>query len=232
MDFGDLMAMGKESLDQWLDAYGRAWITRNPDAAASLYAEDATYQVTPFDEPLCGRAAIHEYWKGIARTQERIKFDFEILAVTSEYGIARWWASFIIVPQGLETKLDGIFLISFDSSGLCRSLREWWQKRQCQRETISPPSATPPTSRDLASSFPAPMLLPQPAALPPVARPAHRMGHNGPQSAAALFPALPATYSPTSLAFGDAYWTGSIPSCRGRQRVFGRAPTIRVPPKT
>ena len=129
------MGMDRQLLHQWLDAYGRAWTNRNPDAAASLYAEDATYQVTPFDEPLRGRAAILEYWKGVARTQERIKFDFEILAVTPKYGIARWWASFVIVPQGLDTKLDGIFVISFDASGLCLSLREWWQKLQAPVRT-------------------------------------------------------------------------------------------------
>lgn len=89
-----------------------------------------TYQVTPFDEPLRGRAAIHEYWTGVAQTEENIQFDYEILAVTAEHGIARWRASFVRVPPGLPTKLDGIFVITLDSGGLCQSLREWWQKRQ------------------------------------------------------------------------------------------------------
>jgi hypothetical protein len=50
--------------------------------------------------------------------------------VTEEFGIARWWASFVIVPQQLRTELDGVFLIAFDAHGLCRSLREWWHKQQ------------------------------------------------------------------------------------------------------
>jgi hypothetical protein len=41
-------------------------------------------------------------------------------------GIARWWASFLIVPQGLQTKLDGIFVITLDDDGRCKALREWW----------------------------------------------------------------------------------------------------------
>lgn len=122
--------MDEQALHKWLAAYGRAWISRDPCAAASLYSEDATYQVTPFDEPIRGRDAIFEYWTGVAKTQERVDFEFETLAVTPECGIARWRASFVIVPQGLETRLDGIFVIAFDSSGLCHSLREWWQKRQ------------------------------------------------------------------------------------------------------
>ena len=122
--------MDREALGRWLASYGRAWMARDPEAAAALYNEDATYQVTPFDEPLRGRGAIHEYWVGVAKTEERIQFDYEILAVTEEAGIARWRASFVRVPPGLDTKLDGIFLISLDSAGRCKSLREWWHKRQ------------------------------------------------------------------------------------------------------
>jgi uncharacterized protein (TIGR02246 family) len=122
--------MDRETFHHWLASYGSAWTGRDAEAAASLYTDDATYQVTPFDEPLRGRAAIREYWAGVAQTEEQIQFDYEILAVTAEHGIARWRASFVRVPPGLSTKLDGIFLITMDSRGHCQSLREWWQKRQ------------------------------------------------------------------------------------------------------
>jgi uncharacterized protein (TIGR02246 family) len=114
----------------WLEAYGRAWNGRNPKAAANLFAEDGTYQVTPFVEPMRGRAAIFEYWSHVAETERDIEFRYEVLAVTPDAGIARWWASFVIVPQRLQTKLDGIFLITLDGDGRCRSLREWWHKDQ------------------------------------------------------------------------------------------------------
>jgi SnoaL-like protein len=122
--------MDRGTFKNWLACYGRAWTSRDPETAASLYADDATYQVTPFEEPLRGRAAIYEYWGGVAKTEEGIQFDYKILAVTAEYGIARWRASFVRVPPGLKTKLDGIFLISLDSEGRCQSLREWWHKQQ------------------------------------------------------------------------------------------------------
>jgi hypothetical protein len=122
--------MDRESFKRWLDLYGRAWVNRDPAAAAALYADDATYQVTPFSEPIRGRQAIFEYWDGVAKTEERIQFDYEIFAANGELGIAGWRASFVRVPPGLETKLDGIFLISLDSNGRCQSLREWWHKLQ------------------------------------------------------------------------------------------------------
>ena len=122
--------MDQKSLTRWLEAYGRAWMDRDAVAAAALYTDDATYQVTPFEDPLRGRAAIHAYWDGIARTQEGIQFDFDVLAVTAGYGLARWRASFVRVPPGLNTRLDGIFLIVLAPDGRCQSLREWWHKLQ------------------------------------------------------------------------------------------------------
>jgi len=114
----------------WLEAYRVAWQGRDPQAAAELFAENGTYQVTPFVEPLRGRAAILAYWREVARTEENVQFGFEVLAVTAQSGMAHWWASFVIVPQGLHTKLDGIFLISLNGAGHCASLREWWHKDQ------------------------------------------------------------------------------------------------------
>ena len=114
----------------WLDAYGQAWVNRSPEAAAALFTDDGSYRVTPFFEPLRGRKAIFEYWSEVARTEEHVKFDYEILVANADLNIARWTASFVIVPPGLQTRLDGIFLISLDEAGRCKSLQEWWHKEQ------------------------------------------------------------------------------------------------------
>jgi hypothetical protein len=114
----------------WLDAYTQAWENRNPEAATALFTDSGTYQVTPFLEPMRGRKAILEYWSEVARTEENIRFGYEILVANREFNIARWSASFVIVPPGLQTQLDGIFLISLDAEGRCKSLQEWWHKLQ------------------------------------------------------------------------------------------------------
>ena len=123
-------AMDNTSFRNWLDAYGRAWQERNPQAAEELYAEDGTYQVTPFLEPMRGRKAIRAYWDEVTATEKDIRFSCEILVTTEAFGVARWRASFERTPPGLQTKLDGIFLIELDASGKCTSLREWWHKQQ------------------------------------------------------------------------------------------------------
>ena len=82
---------------------------------------------------MLGREAILEYWSGVCKTERDIKFGFEILAVTAEIGVARWWASFMLVPSRLNTKLDGVFVITLDSGERCSSLREWWHEEQRDR---------------------------------------------------------------------------------------------------
>jgi len=124
------MSMTQEAFATWLEKYGRAWEARNAITAADLYTEDGTYQVTPFVEPIRGRAAILEYWQHVAQTEESIQFGFEILASTPDHGIAHWWATFVIVPQQFNTRLDGIFVVALDDDGKCLSLREWWHKHQ------------------------------------------------------------------------------------------------------
>jgi hypothetical protein len=124
------MGDDRGAFKSWLDAYGKAWESRDAEAAAALYTENGAHRVTPFVEPMRGRKAIFEYWSNVARTEENVKFGYEILVANRELNIARWSASFVIVPQGLKTKLDGIFVISLDEQGRCTSLREWWHKQQ------------------------------------------------------------------------------------------------------
>lgn len=119
-------------LKAWLDAYGNAWESRDPEAASALFNEQGTYQVTPFLEPMRGRKAIFEYWLGVLRNTENIRFGYEVLVVNDGLNIARWWASFLRVAPRLQTKLDGIFLISLDDEGRCKSLQEWWHKQETE----------------------------------------------------------------------------------------------------
>ena len=122
--------MDEGTFKTWLDAYGRAWETRDPDAAAGLFTRDATYQEIPFDEPARGYAEILEYWSEGARSQEDVRFSHEVVAVTENEGIASWRANFRRVPSGAQDKLDCIFLVKVNTDGLCTEFREWWHKQE------------------------------------------------------------------------------------------------------
>ena len=122
--------MDEGTFKTWLDAYGRAWEIRDPEAAVRLFTREATYHETPFDEPARGHAEILEYWSEGARSQEDVHFSYEVLVVTENEGIARWRANFRRVPSKTPVKLDGNFLVKLDADGLCEEFREWWHKQE------------------------------------------------------------------------------------------------------
>ena len=120
----------EETFDSWLQAYGRAWESKDPAAAAELFSDDATYRETPFDEPARGRESIAEYWARVTARQEAIRFCHEVLMVAGDMGIARWWASFRRIRSGTPVELDGVFVIRMDADGRCEEFREWWHLRE------------------------------------------------------------------------------------------------------
>ena len=122
--------MNSESIRGWLEGYRLAWETRDPEAVIKLFSQEATYQETPFTQPMRGREAIRQYWsRAVVGAQEQVRFGYEILAFTDASAIAHWWASFVRVSTSARISLDGILLLAFDDEGKCKELREWWVRR-------------------------------------------------------------------------------------------------------
>lgn len=122
--------MNEKVLKSWLERYGRAWETQDPDAAAALFSPEASYYETPFDAPARGRDGVHAYWTQATRNQIDISFAYEVVSAALHRGIARWQARFTRRSSGAKVRLDGIFLLKFDDEGLCRELREWWHRSE------------------------------------------------------------------------------------------------------
>ena len=122
-------ALGPAAVDTWLAAYGAAWESRDPDAAAALFTADATYQETPFDDPFTGRDAIRDYWSTVTADQADIDFDYDVVAVSGDIGTALWSARFRSISGDVPVELNGVFVLEFASPGEVDSLREWWHAR-------------------------------------------------------------------------------------------------------
>ncbi len=115
----------REGLQRWLDKYVLAWRSNEEEPIRELFTEDATYRETPFEEVIEGREAIRRYWQEIPDTQRDISFGWEI--VGTDPVVVRWRASYLRLRDRARITLDGVFLLEFaESSGLCRTLREWW----------------------------------------------------------------------------------------------------------
>jgi hypothetical protein len=118
--------MTEAALADWLDSYGHAWRTKDPDAAASLWAPDGIYCWGPFVEPIRGRDAIREAWARATSQQAEIDFGYELFGLTPKGGIARWWCALQLLSRGHLLRHEGIFLVNLDADSLCTSFQEWW----------------------------------------------------------------------------------------------------------
>lgn len=118
--------MTRGELENWLRAYGDAWVTRDPDRAAALFTENGSYRVTPFATPAVGRDAIRAYWADAVGNHRDVRFSFEILSIQDEASIIHWSSDYSRASGGERGALDGIFVLRFTEQGLCEELLEWW----------------------------------------------------------------------------------------------------------
>jgi uncharacterized protein (TIGR02246 family) len=120
------------ALEAWLGLYEQAWEQREPERAAALFTDNASYHEMPFDAPKAGRRGIREYWTTVTADQRNVDFKSQVIAVNGPTGVARWSASLTSAASGARIELDGVFVLTFDESGLCSELREWWHVRTSQ----------------------------------------------------------------------------------------------------
>jgi ketosteroid isomerase-like protein len=124
----EVAVLERATLTDWLERYRQAWEERDPDLAAALFTDDATYAETPFAEPFQGPDGVRNYWATVTPHQQDPKFRYEVLAVDEEAGrgIAWWHCELTVVETGSPIVLDGIFVLDFADDGRVRTLREWW----------------------------------------------------------------------------------------------------------
>jgi uncharacterized protein (TIGR02246 family) len=120
------------AVENWLARYKDAWEQRDPAKAASLFTEHAPYHELPFDAPKAGRSGIRDYWATVTADQRNVDFKSQLIAVTGQTAVARWSARLSSASSGVRVELDGVFILTFDASGLCSELREWWHVKTSQ----------------------------------------------------------------------------------------------------
>lgn len=120
------VALDPAAFTTWLEGYKAAWETRDPDAAAALFTEDATYREMPYAPAFEGREAIHAYWAKVTSGQKGVTFTYEVIACAGNEGVCQWHAAFTAVPGGEAIDLDGIFRCRFAEPGKVGTFEEWW----------------------------------------------------------------------------------------------------------
>jgi uncharacterized protein (TIGR02246 family) len=120
------------TVDEWVEAYGRAWREKDADAVVELFTEDAEYRSSPFREPHVGADGIRAYWESVTSTQESAVVRMGRPFVGGDLVVVEWWTT--MVDDGEQVTLPGCLLLRFAEDGRCRTLREYWNVEEGVRE--------------------------------------------------------------------------------------------------
>jgi hypothetical protein len=114
---------------KWLDDYLRPQEQRSAEKIKELFATDGVYWWGPFYEARHGVKAIYEHHRNALSHQTDLKYDYEILAATDQYGIARFHLVLNERIRGEPTEYDGIFLVHLNEENKCTLFQEWYHSR-------------------------------------------------------------------------------------------------------
>jgi len=115
--------MSREDVMRWLDGYERAWRTAGTAALEQLFDPEATYQPSPYEEPLRGLGAIAEMWEAEREgPDEAFTMDARLVAVDGDTAVAR-----IEVAYSGPPRLDyrDLWIMRFADDGRCIAFEEW-----------------------------------------------------------------------------------------------------------
>ena len=111
-------------LADWIEGYRRAWVERDPQAAAALFTEDASYRSSPFVDPNLGQEGVVAYWTGATSTQADVEVEMGEPLVDGNHAAVEWWTR--MRADGDEITLVGCLLLLFAADRRCEDLREYW----------------------------------------------------------------------------------------------------------
>jgi AraC-like DNA-binding protein/nuclear transport factor 2 (NTF2) superfamily protein len=106
------------TVDEWVESYRQAWIRRDPEAAAALFTEDATYREDILQEPNTGRSGIVDYWTRVTAAQSEVQVRMGKPFVDGNRVAVEFWTNMLV--DGDPATIPGILLLDFTDEGLCR----------------------------------------------------------------------------------------------------------------
>jgi len=107
----------------WLAAYERAWRAPGTGALAVLFTPDAIYLQGPYDNPVCGLAAIGRMWEAERESPDEVfEMGSSIVAVEDDTAVARVEVRYGD-PVGQEYR--DLWVMRFAADGRCEAFEEW-----------------------------------------------------------------------------------------------------------
>jgi hypothetical protein len=124
------MTVNRDGVGVWVAAYEQAWRMVGVEGLGDLFTEDASYRMSPYEEPALGLAQIGELWERERRgNDEEFEMTYEIVAVEADTAVIR-----VEVQYGPpdRNQYRDLWIVRFAADGRCREFEEWpfWPGRQ------------------------------------------------------------------------------------------------------
>jgi hypothetical protein len=111
---------GRGLIEGWVARYERAWRTAGTDPLRELFTEDASYRMSPYEEPFVGLTKIGEMWEAEREApDEPFEMTSEIVAVDGQTGVVR------VEVRYSDREYRDLWLIEFAGDGRARAFEEW-----------------------------------------------------------------------------------------------------------
>jgi ketosteroid isomerase-like protein len=108
-------------VEAWIGAYEGAWRTAGTDALAKLFTDDASYRMSPYEQPAIGLEAIGELWeRERAGADEEFEMTCQVVAVDGDTAVAR-----IEVGYASGAEYRDLWIVRFAADGRCCAFEEW-----------------------------------------------------------------------------------------------------------
>jgi len=106
----------------WVRMYEAAWRTPGTDRLAGVFTEDASYLVSPWEQPVQGLDAIGELWDA-ERTSpdEAFTMSSEVVAVDGDVAVVRAEVEY----GATGDRWRNLWILRFGTDGRCSSFEEW-----------------------------------------------------------------------------------------------------------
>jgi predicted DCC family thiol-disulfide oxidoreductase YuxK len=113
----------EQQVEEWVAGYERAWRTVGTGPLGDLFAEEATYRMSPYEEPWVGLAAIAEMWEAERKGPDEIfSMASEIVALDGETAVVR-----VEVGYGdpVDREYRDLWVVRFGADGRAVAFEEW-----------------------------------------------------------------------------------------------------------
>ena len=111
----------RRRVEQWVDAYERAWRRPGTDGLDELFSEEVSYRPSPWAQAIRGVVALRRFWEQ-ARVNDAEGFVMtsDVVAVEGATAVVR-----VAVEYGDGERWRDLWIVTFDAAGRCAVFEEW-----------------------------------------------------------------------------------------------------------